>query len=123
MIKTATGLKANIRNLSGGDSDKAQYHIRNYMMERFLERISFSKYRNNFVLKGGMLVASVSGLDMRATMDIDTSVRSLPLDKDSIKTVIEDITDINVDDGILFSIQSITDIMADIDYPGIRFIL
>jgi len=123
MIKTSTGLKANIRNLSGGDSDKAQYLIRNYMMERFLERISLSKYGNNFILKGGILVASVSGLDMRATMDIDASVKSLSLDKDFIRTVIEEIADIDVDDGIFFAVQSIIDIMADTDYQGVRLVI
>ena len=75
MIKTATQLKAKVRNLSGSDSQKAQTLIRNFFMERFLERIVLSPYRNNFILKGGMLVAAVVGLDTRATMDIDTTVK------------------------------------------------
>lgn len=57
MIRTATQLKAKVRNLSSGDSKKAQTLIRNFIMERFLERIALSQYRNNFILKGGMLVA------------------------------------------------------------------
>lgn len=69
MIHTATQLKAKVRNLSGGDSKKAQVLIRNFVMERFLERITLSKYRENFILKGGMLVSAVMGLDTRATMD------------------------------------------------------
>ena len=81
MIETATQLKAKVRNLSSGDSKKAQTLIRNFIMERFLERIALSRYRNNFILKGGMLVAAVVGLDTRATMDIDTTVKSLNLDK------------------------------------------
>ena len=83
MIKTAIQLKAKIRNLSGGDSMKAQTMIRNYVMERFLERIALSRYRNNFILKGGMLVAAVVGLDTRATIDIDTTVRSLDLNREN----------------------------------------
>ena len=67
MIKTATQLKAKVRNVSRGDSLKAQTLIRNYFMERFLERISISPYKDNFVLKGGMLVAAVVGLDSPAT--------------------------------------------------------
>lgn len=59
MIKTATQLKAKVRNLSAGDSRKAQILIRNYVMERFLERVALSQYRNNFILKGGMLVGSI----------------------------------------------------------------
>ena len=73
MIRTATQLKAKVRNLSGGDSTKAQTLIRVFLMERFLERIALSQYRNNFILKGGMLVSAVVGLDTRATMDIDTT--------------------------------------------------
>ena len=80
MIKTATQLKAKIRNLSGGDNDRARMLIRNFVMERFLERVALSPYRNNFILKGGMLVAAVVGLETRATMDIDTTVRALPPD-------------------------------------------
>ena len=83
MIRTATQLKAKVRNLSGGDSTKAQTLIRNFIMERFLERIALSQYRNNFILKGGMLVSAVVGLDTRATMDIDTTVKSLELSKEN----------------------------------------
>ena len=83
MIQTATQLKAKVRNLSGRDSTKAQTLIRNFVMERFLERIALSPYRDNFILKGGMLVAAVVGLDTRATMDIDTTVKSFTLSKDN----------------------------------------
>lgn len=91
MIHTAKQLKDKVRNQSCGNSDIAQALIRNFMMERFLERVSFSRYRNNFVLKGGMLVASIVGVDMRATMDIDTTVRALPLKKQEVKRIIEEI--------------------------------
>lgn len=75
MIQTTRQLKDKIRNLSGGNSKKAQALLRNYMMERFLERVSVSRYNNNFVLKGGMLVSSLIGVNMRATMDINTTFR------------------------------------------------
>ena len=89
MIRTAVQLKAKVRNLSGGDSRKSQTLIRNFIMERFLERIAISRYRNNFILKGGMLVAAVVGMNSRATMDIDTTVRSLDLSKDNVVKIIE----------------------------------
>lgn len=123
MIRTATQLKAKVRNLSGGDSTKAQTLIRNFIMERFLERIALSQYRNNFILKGGMLVAAVVGLDTRATMDIDTTVRSLNLDKESATRTIEDIISVEIPDGVQFQITKVTDIMEEHDYPGIRFML
>ena len=123
MIKTATQLKAKVRNLSVGDSLKAQTLIRNYIMERFLERIVYSKYRNHFILKGGMLVSSVVGLDARTTMDIDTTVRSLDLSKENAIKIVDDIAAIELEDGVHFHIIKITDIMEDHDYPGIRFTL
>ena len=73
MIHTAKQLKDKVKNMSGGNGEVAQALIRTYFMERFLERVSVSEYRNNFILKGGMLVASIVGVDMRATMDIDTT--------------------------------------------------
>lgn len=123
MISTATQLKAKVRNLSGGDSKKAQTLIRNFIMERFLERIALSQYRNNFILKGGMLVAAVVGLDTRATMDIDTTVKSLNLDKENATKIIEDIIAVEIPDGVQFRITKVTDIMEEHDYPGIRFML
>lgn len=123
MIRSATQLKAKVRNLSGGDSMKAQTLIRNYVMERFLERLSLSRYRNNFILKGGMLVAAVVGLDTRATIDIDTAVRSLDMERKNASRIIEEIVDVDVQDGVRFEITKVTDIMEEHDYPGIRFML
>lgn len=123
MIKTSKQLKDKVRNLSGGDSSKAQTLIRNFIMERFLERIALSSYRNNFVLKGGMLVAAVIGLDMRSTMDIDTTVRFLPLSVDRARNVVEEIIAIEVPDGVHFGITRVSDIMEGHDYPGIRFMM
>ena len=70
MISSSRQLKDKVRNISDGNSNKATTLIRNFMMERFLERVSVSSYRDNFILKGGMLVASIVGVDMRATMEI-----------------------------------------------------
>ncbi len=123
MIRTAIQLKAKVRNLSGGDRKKAQTLIRNFIMERFLERITRSQYRNNFILKGGMLVAAIVGLDTRATMDIDTTVKSLNLTKDNAVNIVEDIIAIDLSDDVQFQITKVTDIMEEHDYPGIRFML
>lgn len=123
MIRTAIQLKAKVRNLSGGDRKKAQTLIRNFIMERFLERITRSQYRNNFILKGGMLVAAIVGLDTRATMDIDITVKSLNLTKDNAVNIVEDIIAIDLSDDVQFQITKVTDIMEEHDYPGIRFML
>ena len=75
MITTARQLKDLIRNLSKKKSADAQILMRNYMMEIFLERISLSEYKNQFILKGGMLVAAMVGLDARTTMDLDATIK------------------------------------------------
>jgi predicted nucleotidyltransferase component of viral defense system len=79
MIHTSRQLKALVRNVSGGDSARAQIIIRNYVMERFLERLSLSEYRNNLILKGGTLVAAMVGLGQRSTLDVDATIKDLPL--------------------------------------------
>jgi len=120
MIRTSRQLKALVRNLSKGDSTKAQLIIRNYVMERFLERLSVSKYRDNLILKGGALIAAMVGLDNRSTLDVDATVKNLPLTEESVRSFVEDITGIAIDDGMIFEIKSVDPIMDEADYPGIR---
>ena len=121
MIKTRTQLNALIRNKAAGDGDKAQILLRIYMMERLLERISVSEYRDNFILKGGMLVSSLVGVDMRATMDIDTTVRALSLTQEKAKKFLKEIMAIDLGDNVSFRITKIEDIMEGQEYEGIRF--
>ncbi len=123
MIKSATAVKAKIKNKAGGDSDKSQIMLRIYLMERLLERVSLSQYRDNFVLKGGLLVSSLVGVDMRSTMDVDTTVKSLPLNKRSAQKILEEIIAIEVDDGVVFRITRVQDIMEGHEYEGIRFMI
>ncbi len=121
IIKNSRQLKDKISNLCGNDSRKAQILIRKYMMERFLARIAYSEYKNNFILKGGMLVAALVGVEARATKDIDATIRKWPLTKEKAKDVITKIMKINLDDGILYEIKKIEDIMEEHDYSGVRF--
>jgi predicted nucleotidyltransferase component of viral defense system len=120
VIKTSRQLKALVRNLTKGDSLQAQIIMRNYVMERFLERISLSKYRNNFILKGGMLVSAMVGLDTRSTMDIDTTIKNMPLSVENAKEMLEEIIAISIDDGMTFSIKSVGEIMDEAEYSGVR---
>lgn len=123
MISSSRQLKDKVRNISDGNSNKATTLIRNFMMERFLERVSISSYRDNFILKGGMLVASIVGVDMRATMDIDTTVKALPLNEADVQRIIEEICNIPLEDNVSFQIKSTRTIMEEFDYPGIRVML
>ena len=101
----------------------AQLLIRNYGMERFLERVSLSEHRDNFILKGGMLVSAMVGLENRATMDIDTSIRNMPLDTIAAKVMVEEIIAVPVDDNIRFEINDFGTIMDDAEYSGVRISL
>ncbi len=123
MIKSATAVKAKIKNKAGGNSDKSQIMLRIYLMERLLERVSLSKYRDNFVLKGGLLVSSLVGVDMRSTMDVDTTVKSLPLNKESAQKILEEIMAIDLEDGVAFRITKVQDIMEGHEYEGVRFMI
>lgn len=123
MIKTSRQLKDLIRNRAKGDSGKSQLLIRNYAMERFLERVALSRYKDNFILKGGMLVSAMVGLDNRATMDIDTTVRNLPLDTETAEKIVTEIAAVSVDDNIRFEIKDISSIMDEAEYGGVRLSL
>ena len=120
MIHTSRQIKDLIKNKANGNSAKAQIMIRNYMMERFMERLSLSEYKNNFLLKGGMLVSSMVGIDIRSTMDIDTTLKNLPLSIDSVENIIKRIISVRLEDGVTFRIKGITEIMDEAEYGGIR---
>ena len=120
MIKTARQLKDLVRNLSREKSADAQLLMRNYMMERFLERISLSEYRDKFILKGGMLVAAMVGLDARSTMDLDATVKGANVNVEEIENLISAIVSVPIDDGVKFQLKSISEIMDEAEYPGIR---
>ena len=120
MITTARQLKDLMRNLSKKKSADAQILMRNYMMERFLERISLSEYKDKFILKGGMLVAAMVGLDARATMDLDATIKGANVSPTDVGTIISNIIATPIDDGVSFCIKRISEIMEEADYPGVR---
>ena len=117
MLHTSRQLKALVRNRSDGNSAKAQTIIRNSIMERLLERISLSKYRERFILKGGMLVSALVGLENRAT------IKNLPLSVDDVTDILTEIMNIEVDDGVIFMIKRVSEIMDEAEYPGVRAML
>ena len=120
MISTARQLKDLIRNLSKSNAADAQVLMRNYMMERFLERVSISEYRNKFILKGGMLVAAMVGLDARSTMDIDATIRGATIGIEEVENIISAIISVPINDGVFFRVKRISEIMDEAEYPGIR---
>lgn len=120
MSANAMSLKAKIRNLAKQKSIPAQVVLQNYMFERLLVRLSKSNYKDKFVLKGGMLVAAIVGLDNRATMDLDTTLKNLLLTPDKIQTALQVVFNIEMDDDVAFTIGNITPIRDDDIYGGYR---
>ena len=106
-MKTSTQLKALIRNLSRDKGINAEIILRNFMLERLLERISLSEFRDQFILKGGMLIAAIVGIDARATMDMDTIIRDFELNEDKLKNIFNEILSIAVDDGVLMRLSKV----------------
>ena len=116
----AMSLKAKIKNIAKARGVSAQVVLQNFFFECFLNRLSRSEYREKFILKGGLLIAAMAGLDVRSTMDMDTTVRSLSLDEEHIKIAINTICTVPLNDGITFQITGITFIREDDEYGGFR---
>lgn len=87
MSSKTMSLKGRIKNYAKNNKIAAQVVLQNYMFERFLARLSQSEYRQQFVIKGGMLISAIVGLDTRSTMDLDTTLRNLPLSKEKVLIV------------------------------------
>lgn len=119
-MKNAMQLKAIMKNLSKEKHISAQLLLQNYMMERLLERISQSKYKEFFIIKGGFLIAAMVGLDTRATMDIDATIKGYPVTDKTIKTMFEEICDIYISDDIVFEFKHIGEIREGDEYTGYR---
>ena len=118
MSSKAMSLKARIKNYARENKIAAQVVLQNYMFERFLARLSRSEYKDKFVIKGGMLIAAIVGLDTRSTMDLDTTLKNLPLTKDEILKAVDAIRRIDLGDDVSFEIISIDPIRDDDPYGG-----
>lgn len=119
-MKNAMQLKAVIKNIAKEKHISAQLVMQNFMLERLLERISVSKYRQNFILKGGFLIAAMVGLDTRATMDMDATIKGLSVNEQTIREMFEEICKIELADDVTFSFRSIGEIREGDEYTGYR---
>ena len=120
MYLTPAQIKGRIKNVAKQNGSDPITLLRIYMMERFLERITYSKYKDDFIVKGGILVTSMIGISMRSTMDIDTTIRNFDLTKEETTRIVNEIKDISLDDHIEFILNDVSDIMDNMEYPGIR---
>jgi len=122
-MKNAMQLKSIIKNMSKEKGISAQLIMQNFMLERLLERISISKYQPHFILKGGFLIAAMVGLDTRATMDMDATIKGLSVTEELLVQMFMDICNIQIEDDVHFSFNKITEIRAEDKYSGYRISL
>ena len=120
MNLTAAQIKGRIKNIANKTNADPRLLMRIYMMDRFLERLSCSKYKDNFIIKGGILVTSMVGVSLRSTMDIDATIKNLNLSEEDMLKVVKDIANISLDDNISFEIKGVQTIMDNFEYPGVR---
>ena len=120
MKNNIMSLKATINNIAKKNKVSAQSVLQTYMLERLLERIAVSQYKDNFILKGGMLISAMLGIDSRTTMDIDTTIKGFELTKENVMTIMEEVCKIDLNDGITIKINRIEDIRDNDDYNGYR---
>lgn len=117
---TPEQIKGRIKSVAKQNNADARTLMRIYMMERFLERLAQSEYRDNFIIKGGILVTAMIGVAHRSTMDIDTSMKNLNLSAEDALRVVNRVRDIDLDDGVSFDVKDVSNIMDEMEYPGIR---
>ena len=117
---TSEQIKGRIKSVAKQNNADARTLMRIYMMERFLERLAQSEYRDNFIIKGGILVTAMIGVAHRSTMDIDTSMKNLNLSAEDALRVVNQVKDIDLDDGVSFDVKDVSNIMDEMEYPGIR---
>ena len=121
MIKNASSLKDNARNVAEKNDISIGQVLQNYMFERVLERLSQSKYKENFVIKGGLLLSSIMGINLRTTMDIDTNIVGINLQKENLLKILEEILSLDIGDKVLFKIEKVEDIKQEEYYGGYKF--
>lgn len=119
-MKNLRQLKDLIRNISRENNINAQIILRNYMLERLLERISLSDFKDRFILKGGMLIAALVGIDMRSTIDMEATIKTYPVTEESIVDAFDNILSVPIDDGVRIEFKGIEEIRAEDEYKGFR---
>lgn len=119
-MKTPEQLKGAIRNIAAKKNLRPQEVLQMFLFERVLERLANSNYRNNFILKGCLLISSMLGISERTTMDMDTTVRGISMEEEEIVSVVKEILSVDVDDGIKFMLKTIEPIREDDAYNNFR---
>lgn len=119
-MKTPEQLKGAIRSMAAKKNLRAQEVLQMFLFERIIDRLAASSFRDNFILKGGLLISSMIGIGERTTMDMDTTVRGIQMEEDEIVSAVKEIIAMDVGDGISFEFQKIEPIREDDAYNNFR---
>ena len=119
-MKTSEQLKGTIRSMAAKKNLRAQEVLQMFLFERILERMANSRFKDNFILKGGLLISSMIGITERTTMDMDTTVRGIQMEEDEIVSAVKEIVAIDVEDGIVFEYKGIEPIREEDAYNNFR---
>ena len=122
-MKTSEQLKGYIRNMATNKNLRAQEVLQMFLFERILVRLANSHYKNNFILKGGLLISSMIGIEERTTMDMDTTVRGIQMEEEEIINAIKEIISVPADDEIVFKYEKIEPIRDEDAYNNFRVYL
>ncbi len=120
MSNSAQSVKDKLKNISREKNVDFNSVMRFYMYDRFVERLSKSKYKDNFILKGGFYLSKLFGLDNRSTMDIDTAIRKTEFTEENLIVMINEIISIDVGDNVKFKIEKTELIREEDEYGGLR---
>ena len=120
MIKNVQSLKDRANNFAKGNNLTVQQVLQNYMFERFLERLSASKYKEKLIIKGGLLLSSIIGINLRSTMDIDADIIGINFNKEEIEKLVINIINIDLNDNSQMKLDKIEEIKEESEYGGYR---
>jgi len=119
-MKTSRQLNDLIKNLSKQTGINAQVLQKRYFIERFLERISLSEHKQKFIIKGGVLISALVGIAARSTMDIDITVKRMPLHLEAVEYAVKKIIAVKMDDNVEFVYKGAENIRDESDYECFR---
>ena len=116
-------LQAKINNLSNKSGVHQNILLKAFFFDEFLKRLSISKYSENFVFKGGFLLSTSLGINLRSTMDVDFLLTKMKLDKDVLVNTLTEVASIDIDDSVTFEINEVNEIRLEDEYGGYNIVL
>lgn len=120
IFKNAMSFKSKIKQVAKEKNITPQQVQQNYLIEVFLEKLSKSNFKDNFILKGGYLIGGIIGLEQRATMDLDTTIKGFELTSEKLTFIVKEIIKVPTDESFTLAFDNVSEIRETDDYPGFK---